>query len=388
MTGGRISPMPGEKISVAHTILIKEYMEGIAPTDRLSNDLKPVQMGLFGEVGSIMTAAKKLHREREIYVAFRRTAGEEFGDAFWYFNALCRRLGYGTDEILSEVCNSGNYRKIVAASDVFHGPIAHISTSGESANEIDKILLQLGRAIEPILRIRRADSKTRQHLSKFADCYLQALEAVQITFAEVLHFNLKKARGRFLDPDYETLPTFDDMFLPEEQLPQCFEIKITQRKNRQSYLQLNGVFIGDPLTDNILDRDDYRFHDVFHFANAAILHWSPVFRALIKHKRNSQKDIDEAQDGGRAIVVEEGLTAWIFSVAKEQNFFENKSSVPFDLLKTASQFVSGYEVDECPLRLWEIAILSGYEVFRKVRDNSGGVVIGDRRARTINYRPL
>ena len=30
--------------------------------------------------------------------------------------------------------------------------------------------------------------------------------------------------------------------------------------------------------------------------------------------------MDEAQDGGRAIVVEEGLTAWIFSRAKELNF--------------------------------------------------------------------
>jgi len=27
-------------------------------------------------------------------------------------------------------------------------------------------------------------------------------------------------------------------------------------------------------------------------------------------------------------------------------------------------------------------------VFRQVRDNGGGVVIGDRNARTIEYRPL
>jgi hypothetical protein len=66
---------------------------------------------------------------------------------------------------------------------------------------------------------------------------------------------------------------------------------------------MNGVFIGDPLTDNILDRDGYRFHDVFHFAHASILHWSPTFRALIKHKRKSDPVVDEAQDSGRAIVV-------------------------------------------------------------------------------------
>ena len=39
--------------------------------------------------------------------------------------------------------------------------------------------------------------------------------------------------------------------------------------------------------------------------------WSPTFRALIKQKRKSDPKVDDAQDGGRAIVVEEGLTAWV-----------------------------------------------------------------------------
>ena len=127
---------------------------------------------------------------------------------------------------------------------------------------------------------------------------------------------------------------------------------------------------------------------MFHLAHAAILHWSPTFRALIKRKRKSNRKIDEAQDGGRAIVIEEGLTAWIFSCAKHLNFFEGKTSVSFDLLKTVQQFVQGYEVEECPLRLWEQAILEGYEVFRQVRDNKGGIVIGDRETRTIEYKPI
>lgn len=113
------------------------------------------------------------------------------------------------------------------------------------------------------------------------------------------------------------------------------------------------MFIGDPLTDNIADRDGYRFHDVFHFANAAILHWSPVMRALIRHKRKSNPKFDEEQDSGRAIVVEEGVAAWIFSRAKELNFFENQEKVSLGILKTIGEFVSGYEVEKCPLKLWE-----------------------------------
>jgi hypothetical protein len=142
------------------------------------------------------------------------------------------------------------------------------------------------------------------------------------------------------------------------------------------------------LTDNIRDPDGYRFHDTFHLANAAILHWSPVFRALIKQKRKSKPKIEEAQDSGRAIVVEEGLTALIFSRAKELDYFENHGQVSFDLLKTVQQFVAGYEVQDCPLSLWEVAILRGYDVFRQVKKNHGGIILGDRAKRSIEYAPL
>jgi hypothetical protein len=119
-----------------------------------------------------------------------------------------------------------------------------------------------------------------------------------------------------------------------------------------------------------------------------VLHWSPVFRALIKHKRKSDPEIDEAQDGGRAIVVEEGLTAWVFSRAKILGLFKDRKHLSFDLLKTIKQFVAGYEVAQCPLQLWEDAILQGYEVFRKVRDAQGGIVIGDRAKRKLTYKSL
>ena len=98
--------------------------------------------------------------------------------------------------------------------------------------------------------------------------------------------------------------------------------------------------------------------------------------------------MDEAQDGGRAIVVEEGLAAWVFARAKELNYFEGQKGVSFDLLKTVQQFVAGYEVEACPLSLWEIAILRGYDVFRQVKSNNGGVIIGDRTKRAIEYAPL
>jgi hypothetical protein len=194
----------------------------------------------------------------------------------------------------------------------------------------------------------------------------------------------------FLEPEAVDLDglDFDRKFGIEEQLPRQFKVRVNQRGSGRSYLQWRDVFIGDPLTDNIADRDGYRFHDVFHLSYAAILHWSPVFRALIKHKRKSAPKYDEEQDSGRAIVVEEGLTAWIFSRAKELNYFENQERVSLRILKTISEFVSGYEVDQCPLKLWEKAILQGYTVFRELKANEGGWIVGDREQRTITYLPL
>lgn len=372
------------------SILLREYIQKIEGTDKLpQDDLLPVLMGLFGEVGGIMTAAKKRRRENSAYSEYQRALEEEFGDVLWYFTTLCLRLTVDVDAIFSETIKKNEYREAIAASDLPGGPVSHVSSvSVHILPALEETLPNLGHAVAALLKITKADKHTLDLLCTFANCYLQVLQSARVKFSRIVRMNIEKTRGRFLDSDLSTIPTFDEDFPDEESLPHHFEIKITQRKNGQSYLQWNGVFIGDPLTDNTLNEDDYRFHDIFHFAHAAILHWSPTFRSLIKQKCKSDKEIDETQDGGRAIVVEEGLAAWIFSRAKHLNFFDGHESISFDLLKTVQQFVQGYEVEACPLKLWERAILDGYKVFRQVRDSKGGIVVGNRENRTITYRPI
>lgn len=371
----------------ARSILLTEYARQVEPTDRLPvDDLQPVLLGIFGEVGSIMTTAKKLHREGEAFADYRHAVIEEFGDALWYLAAICRRLNIGIDTIFSEAIAAGNYTTGLAATDTPAWPVA-ITNGMKTIPALDPALLKLGEATAVLLSLPVKTSDPKPALVSFADCYLQSLQAAGMTFGKIAEYNVAKTRGRFLSPDLSVLPTFDGEFEEHERIPDHFEMTITYRESGKTYMQWNGVFIGDPLTDNIRDKDGYSYHDVFHFAHASVLHWSPTFRALIKHKRKSNAKVDEAQDGGRAIVVEEGLTAWIFSRAKRLGFFEKQKSVSFDMLKTIQQFVSGYEVEECPLRLWEDAILQGYEVFRNVRDNKGGTIICDRKSRRISYQP-
>jgi hypothetical protein len=359
-------------------ISLDEYARQVAPTDRLATgDLRPVLLGLYGEVGSIMATAKKLHREGSDFTGYRVATVEEFGDALWYFAALCRRRRDSLHGIFSKAGPSGGYRTArVAGSTLAMLP------------KIDPALLRLGQATAALLSLKQDVNSSNTLLTEFARSYLKGLHATGIPLHEVVAFNILKTRGRFIRADQNLLPTFDEDFDEEERIPDKFEIEVTQRKSGKTYLRWNGVFIGDPLTDNILDPDGYRFHDVFHFANAAILHWSPTFRALIKHKRKSDPIVDEAQDGGRAIVVEEGLTAWIFSRAKDLGFFARSEHISFDVLKTIQQFTAGYEVEQCPLSLWEDAILQGYAVFRRLRAREGGIIICNRNERTIAYKPV
>ena len=62
--------------------------------------------------------------------------------------------------------------------------------------------------------------------------------------------------------------------------------------------------------------------------------------------------------------------------------------MPLQILKTVNEFVVGYEVSKCPLKLWERAILDGYTVFRQLKAAQGGWIVGNRENRTIHYEPL
>lgn len=369
-------------------ILLSDYENTIASTDRFEeSEVTPILLGLFGEVGSVMTTSKKLRREKSAFPGYMRDVEEELGDTLWYVTALSRRLRLSISNLFAEAISNYNYNvRIAANSDPFY-PIAQIMSASD-LDSLDNILLRLGECAARILRIDMNPELAKPLLLEFIRVYVEAIQAAGVSFAAVLNGNIAKVRGRFIATPVDELPDFDVRYPSEEQLPREFEIEISQRPNGRSYLRWKGVFIGDPLSDNIAELDDYRFHDVFHLANAAILHWSPTFRALIKHKRKSNPKVEEAQDSGRAIVIDEGLSAYIFSHAKSLNYFENQTSVSFDLLKAIQNFVRGYEVEQCPLKLWEDAIMQGYEVFRQVRQNNGGVIIGNRDQRTLRYKPL
>ena len=176
-----------------------------------------------------------------------------------------------------------------------------------------------------------------------------------------------------------------------EQLPARLEVEFLQRKvgNRIVVVQqIKGLNIGDPLTDNSHRPDGYRFHDIFHLAYAAHLGWSPVIRALLKVKRKSDPQIDENEDGARAIIIEEGIATWIFNHAKgHKNYAQvEPGRLEYGLLKQVRGMVDGFQAVSCPLWQWEFAILDGFRVFRDLLAHKGGTVVADLNKHSLTYK--
>jgi hypothetical protein len=183
-------------------------------------------------------------------------------------------------------------------------------------------------------------------------------------------------------------PLFDSNKPLEERFPRELNIEFIERgrERKQVILRCNDINIGARVNDNISDTDHYRFHDIFHLSYAVFLGWSPVIRALLRCKRKSDPNLDENEDGARAGIIEEAISAVVFARAKRKRFFEGASQVDYDLLKSISEFVRGYEVAPVPVWQWERAILEGFRIFRLLKANHGGHVTLNLGNRTMRYR--
>ena len=214
---------------------------------------------------------------------------------------------------------------------------------------------------------------------------------------KIAESNIVKVTDRWPSHQGNTRPMrmtdehFDSLCPPEEQLPREFEIEVrpvTDPDSPESKIQViwKGKVVGDPLGDNTYDESGYRFHDVFHLANAAVLGWSPVARGkLFDCKRRSDVRIDSVEDGGRAIVVEEGIAAYVFEYGRQHNYLDGVRSLDYQILRTFRTLTVGLEVQVRPL--WEVeeAIFQGFTAWRQIKEAGGGLLRGNLADRTLVY---
>lgn len=195
--------------------------------------------------------------------------------------------------------------------------------------------------------------------------------------------NLEKTASRWLQPTDRLL--FDEAYTDSERLPRRFTAELRDDEQGLVNLIIDGRSFGAKLKDNAYESDGYRFHDIFHLAAATMLGWSPVLRALLEKKRKSNASVDEVEDGGRAIAIEEGVSAVVFSYASQHSFFDGVSTIDWALLRTCHEMTSHLEVGSRTLYEWEQMLLKCYEVWRQVRENRGGVIQCDLISKTFAF---
>jgi NTP pyrophosphatase (non-canonical NTP hydrolase) len=199
--------------------------------------------------------------------------------------------------------------------------------------------------------------------------------------------NLHKVRARYGSDEAQQHLFFDEAYPVSEQLPRHFAIEFRMEDGRLR-LYRDGTVIGDPLTDNAYVEDGYRYHDVFHFAYAAVLGWSPVTRALLDCKRRSAKDVDRVDDGGRAGVTEEGISQLVYQYAKTRDMLRGAKEIDQSILKTIQNMTADFEVARRTPADWERAILVGFDVWDNLHKNGGGTVTVDLMKGSIFYATL
>lgn len=394
----------------APLVTLKEYQQRADEANQFKGKdeaLYQLRFGLIGEVGGLLAAVKKSYRDYGI--AKQQVVQEELGDCLWYLTEVAVGYGHSLPEIgaagLSEL-----KRRFDVSSPPPTGQLTFLPFDGiyamcsEQLQAMDRVrvLSDLGHHVGQLMGVPSSPDLVSPRPPALLAELLADLVTVawlfDLKFVDVVSENLKKFESRWPRQGAKYLPHFDETSPAHERFERQFEVAFIERlynkgqANERPYViqQIRDVNVGDRLTDNRSEPDGYRFHDVFHLAYVAHLGWSPVIRALLKIKRKSDPEKDENEDGARAAIIEEGIATWIFNHADRNAFYVNTEvgKLEYGLLKQVKDMVEGYEVADCPLWQWELAILDGFKVFRDLSAAGSGIVTVDMDAHEITFRPI
>lgn len=293
------------------------------------------------------------------------------------------------DEYQSQAVKTVQKPKIESGAEII--PFLGLAgETGELLNEYKKYLRD-GSAHE------RFRDRLKEELGDLLWYLADAASKFDLRLSDVAETNLTKVRERWGERNkegqmtlYGEVRVFDSDFPSEERLPRRFVAEFYQRpKGDRMHVRVvvDGQQMGQELDDNVHEEDGYRFHDVFHLACAAVLGWSPVTRRNLNCKRRSVDTMDRNEDGGRAIVTEEGISALVFAYADDHARMKGVGWLDYELLKAIKTMTAKFEVNICTTGEWEKAILMAYSIWRLVEEHAGGNVVVDLGRRELAYTP-
>lgn len=250
--------------------------------------------------------------------------------------------------------------------------------------------------------------------------YVAAVAAAKgYELEELATSNLDRTRGLWEEyrsaPDFTGLPQFDESYPAEERFPRQITIEFQQFEeggHTRAHMKLGtatpnafadgpivdhrglngktqgftlGAQIGDYLTDNSRRVDGYRFHDAIHLGFLAVLGWSPTIRSVLRLKRRSEPETDEAEDGARAIFSEEALAAALSRLARRRMDYQGDFNVDGETIDIVRACTEGLEVQEIPGWAWRRAIVEGFEAKRQLTNHDGGTLVVDLDERHLRF---
>ncbi len=234
---------------------------------------------------------------------------------------------------------------------------------------------------------------------RFAHLYKLSLDEIAESNKEKILSAFPAKSQRIPTPLYDK----DTCLGPLERFPRRFNVDVVEFDSETAVMLINGVRVGDPLTDNAYTTengerqliDGYRFHDSIHLAFVAILGWSPVIRSLMKRKRKSQHEIDVVEDGARARIIEEMIVKIVHSHAvghHRDKLLDGQKYINLNLLKNIKVLAEGLEVaggkkgaEGCKYWEWERVILEGFKIYNFLRRKRRGRVTVDLEKRSLKF---
>lgn len=254
------------------------------------------------------------------------------------------------------------------------------------AGETGTLLAEYKKRLRDGHRYEGFNDKAEEELGDILWYLTNVASRLGISLSRIAAGNLQKTQERWpIVSDRKTRRSFDDEFPSSERLPKSATVRVFQDDAHIARLELlpDRCLLGDKLTDNAYDDDGYRFHDVMHLAHWAVLGWSPVMRKMLDAKRRSMPNIDEIEDGARALIIEELLVAFVYSDARQRRYYEGVRHLDSDMLATIKRLVAHLEVKERLARDWEQAIQQGYSAFRYLRKRGEATLRIDQNTRSL-----
>ena len=359
-------------------MLANEYLDVSRRTDRIrwSEDgaWTIVPFGIIGEIGSLAEVVKKYRRDKKNYETYVIQVKEEIGDVIWYLFASARRAGVRDivwPIVDGECCGSDIYNSLdkVLSGACFLYRQRDVMESGNAAageDFVDSLMLVL------------------EGLSEVA-C------SAGLSMEEIASHAVSKNEMYWGDPSasshcFDCTP--ERSFPSYEQLPRKFTIRFQEvSEGRELIISMNGVQLGDRLTDNTHSISGYRYHDVFHMAAAAFLGWSPVFRRMLKRKRKSDPAVDENEDGARAAIIEEAVVSQVYRYGARYDF-KPTESIDEDLIKLIMEMTTEYECKNIEGRDWKHYATESIKLFGVIKDGFTGDIEFNADDKSYKISPI